>query len=156
MRRRCGWQCALRVRENFCPWRSSMDKRHMSTPADANSITLSIPNAIKTRLPAVTPAAMATRDSTVIHPIVSHSSRKASRMSGRRSDRGDTKSGGGAQSSPYTEDMPIRSQCLLRPETHAPQQIRGGFEIGCQACSSSSKALASFRSSVSKLSVNQP
>src|SRR5262249_1319017 len=34
--------------------------------------------------------------------------------------------------------------------------IRGGFEISCQACSSSSKALASFRSCVSKPSVNQP
>jgi hypothetical protein len=30
------------------------------------------------------------------------------------------------------------------------------FEIGCQACSSSSSAFASFRSSVSKPSVNQP
>jgi hypothetical protein len=33
---------------------------------------------------------------------------------------------------------------------------RRWFEIGCQACSSSSNALASFRSSVSKPSVNQP
>jgi hypothetical protein len=37
--------------------------------------------------------------------------------------------------------------------THALQQSRGGFEIGCQACSSSSSALASFRSSVSNPSV---
>ena len=39
---------------------------------------------------------------------------------------------------------------LVRPH------LRGGFEISCQACSSSSKALASFRSRVSKPSVNQP
>ena len=36
------------------------------------------------------------------------------------------------------------------------QSLRGRFEIGCQACSSSSSTLASFRSSVSKPSVNQP
>src|SRR6185295_14483966 len=54
--------------------------------------------------------------------------------------------------------------------THALQQIRGNsfaflissakgrswFEIGSQACSSSSNALACFKSSVSKPSVNQP
>ena len=34
--------------------------------------------------------------------------------------------------------------------------VRGCFEIGCQASSSSSSAFASFRSSVSKSSVNQP
>jgi hypothetical protein len=33
--------------------------------------------------------------------------------------------------------------------------LRGRFEIGCQVCSSSSSALASFKSSVSKPSVNQ-
>jgi hypothetical protein len=33
--------------------------------------------------------------------------------------------------------------------------VRGRFEIGCQACKSSSSVLASFRSSVSKPSVNQ-
>ena len=32
----------------------------------------------------------------------------------------------------------------------------GGFEIGCQACSSPSSASAAFNSSVSKPSVNQP
>jgi hypothetical protein len=36
------------------------------------------------------------------------------------------------------------------------ERLRGRFEISCQACSSSSKAVASFRSSVSKPSVNQP
>jgi hypothetical protein len=36
------------------------------------------------------------------------------------------------------------------------KRLRGRFEIGCQACNSSSKALASFRSRVSKPSVNQP
>jgi hypothetical protein len=41
----------------------------------------------------------------------------------------------------------------LPPQLH---HFRGRFEIGCQACSSSSSALASFRSSVSKPSVNQP
>ena len=40
--------------------------------------------------------------------------------------------------------------------THALQQSRGGFEIAGQACSSSSRAFASFKSSVSKPSVNQP
>ncbi len=34
--------------------------------------------------------------------------------------------------------------------------LRGGFEISCQACSSSIKTLASFKSRVSKPSVNQP
>jgi hypothetical protein len=34
--------------------------------------------------------------------------------------------------------------------------VRGRFEIGCQACSSSSSAFAFFRSPVSKPSVNQP
>jgi len=41
-------------------------------------------------------------------------------------------------------------------ETHALQQNRGGFESAGQARGSSSSVLASFRSSVSKLSVNQP
>ena len=41
-------------------------------------------------------------------------------------------------------------------QTHALQQSRGGFEVCGQACNSSSKALASFRSIVSKPSVNQP
>ena len=36
------------------------------------------------------------------------------------------------------------------------QGLSGGFEISCQACSSSSKAFASFKSRVSKPSVNQP
>jgi hypothetical protein len=38
----------------------------------------------------------------------------------------------------------------------APTFLRGRFEIACQAASSSSSALASFKSSVSKPSVNQP
>jgi hypothetical protein len=41
--------------------------------------------------------------STVIHPIVSHSSPNASRMSGSRWDRGGKKSGGGAQESAMRE-----------------------------------------------------
>ena len=92
--------------ENFCPWRSSTDKRHISTPADANSITLSRPKATSTRLPAVTPAPTAMTASTVIHPIVSHSSPNASRMSGSRSDCGGKKSGGGAQASAMREEYP--------------------------------------------------
>ena len=40
--------------------------------------------------------------------------------------------------------------------THALQQSRGSVEIAGQACSSPSNAFASFRSSVSKPSVNQP
>ena len=71
----------------------------MSTPADANSMRLSKPKASTTRLPAVKPAAMETTASIVIHPMVSHSSRKASRMSGRRSWRGGRINGGGAQHS---------------------------------------------------------
>src|SRR5262249_40814610 len=39
--------------ENFSPCRSSTDKRHISTPADASSMTLSRPKASKIRLPAV-------------------------------------------------------------------------------------------------------
>ena len=40
-------------------------------------------------------------------------------------------------------------------ETHAMQQSRVSFEIAVRAFSSSSNAFASFRSSVSKPSVNQ-
>jgi hypothetical protein len=42
-------------------------------------------------------------------------------------------------------------------ELHNPLKspLRGRFESLCQACSSSSKALASFKSSVPKPSVNQ-
>ena len=45
---------------------------------------------------------------------------------------------------------------LMRCNKFANATGRRWFEIGCQACSSSSNALASFRSSVSKPSVNQP
>ena len=38
----------------------------------------------------------------------------------------------------------------------APGGLEAVFESRCQACSSSSNAFASFRSSVSKPSVNQP
>jgi hypothetical protein len=41
-------------------------------------------------------------------------------------------------------------------QTHAPQQSAGDFGIGCQARNLFSSAFASFRSSVSKPSVNQP
>jgi hypothetical protein len=46
-----------------------------------------------------------------------------------------------------------------RPTLQCPRpayRLRGAFEISCQACSSSSKSLASFKSRVSKPSVNQP
>jgi hypothetical protein len=42
------------------------------------------------------------------------------------------------------------------PRRRALAALRGRFEISCQAPSSSSSALASFRSRVSKPSVNQP
>src|ERR1700724_1389311 len=53
---------------------------------------------------------MATAVSPVIQPIVSHSSLKASWMSGSRSDRGGKISGGGAQDS--TICLPYGSQPL--------------------------------------------
>jgi len=49
------------------------------------------------------PAPIETTASTVIHPIVSHSSPNASRMSCSRSDCGGKKSGGGAQESAMRE-----------------------------------------------------
>ena len=85
--------------ENTCPWRSSTDSRHIRTPADASSITLSSPKASSTRLPAVTPAPIATTASTVIHPIVNHSSLNASRIRGNRSALGGRINGDGAQHS---------------------------------------------------------
>ena len=44
----------------------------------------------------------------------------------------------------------------LQQQTATADVLRGRFEIGRQACSSPSKAFASFRSRVSKPSVNQP
>ena len=44
----------------------------------------------------------------------------------------------------------------LTREHIIPLGLRGRFEIGCQPCSVLSNALASFRLSVSKPSVNQP
>jgi hypothetical protein len=58
--------------------------------------------------------------------------------------------------SPWREramDGILYSGSLVRD---ARSDVRGRFEIGCQACSSSSSALASFKSSVSNPSVNQP
>jgi uncharacterized protein len=46
--------------------------------------------------------------------------------------------------------------CELRDLQQSWEYFRGRFETRCQARNSSSKALASFRSSVSKPSVNQP
>ena len=52
--------------------------------AESRSMTLSIPKAVNGTLPAVIPDAIATTASTVIHPIVSHSSLKACRISPSR------------------------------------------------------------------------
>jgi hypothetical protein len=51
----------------------------------------------------------------------------------------------------YETARGLESAPLCRQST-----IRGRFETGCQACSSSSNALASFRSTVSMPSMNQP
>ena len=45
-------------------------------------------------------------------------------------------------------------ETMQRPLSANGNGLRGGFEISCQACSSSSKRLASFKSRVSKPSVN--
>ena len=45
--------------EKTCPPRSSTERRHISTPAEINSTTLSSPKAISTRLPDARPAAVA-------------------------------------------------------------------------------------------------
>ena len=47
-------------------------------------------------------------------------------------------------------------KAITVPRCRASSRNRGRFEIGSQACGSWSSALASFRSSVSKPSVNQP
>jgi hypothetical protein len=47
-----------------------------------------------------------------------------------------------------------RSENNAAPARRGPTQSRGVFELLGQACSSSSSAFASFRSSVSKPSVN--
>ena len=59
---------------------------------------------------------------------------------------------------PSISDMLLRRRDVEMGQfrTHALQQSQGGFEIRCQACNSSSKALASFRSGVLNPSVNQP
>lgn len=56
----------------------------MRTPADANSITLSKPNAISVRLRAASPDQIATAASTDIQPSVIHSSVNAFAMSAGR------------------------------------------------------------------------
>jgi hypothetical protein len=50
----------------------------------------------------------------------------------------------------------VRYHCRYPPTLVAHADLRGRFEIACQACSSSSNALASFRSNVSNPSVNHP
>jgi hypothetical protein len=51
--------------------------------------------------------------------------------------------------------MPGRAERRLPLIPARRIRLEGVFEIGCQECSSSSSAFASFRSSVSKPSVNQ-
>src|SRR5215471_4176295 len=65
--------------EKACPWRSSTASRQISTPAEASSMTLSMPKATSVRLCATTPDAIATAASIVIQPIVIHSSQNALR-----------------------------------------------------------------------------
>jgi UvrD-like helicase C-terminal domain len=50
----------------------------------------------------------------------------------------------------------VRNVSGRRRWSKLAEWLRGRFEIGCQAAPSSSSAFASFRSSVSKPSVNQP
>src|SRR5208337_1383648 len=91
--------------ENACPRRSSTVSRQIKAPAEDNSITLSSPNANKTRLPAARLDARATMASTLIHPIVSHSSLNASRTRASRSPGGlggRTNAGGAQHSSAHT------------------------------------------------------
>jgi hypothetical protein len=69
---------------------------------------LSRPKAVRTRLPAAKPDPMATTASTLIHPIVSHSSLNASRMRASRSPDafgGRTNAGGAQHSSAHTVVM---------------------------------------------------
>jgi len=55
-----------------------------------------------------------------------------------------------------SETRGLGRNIFLSSSKEAAQNIRGRFESLCQAFNSSSRALASFRSSVSKPSVNQP
>jgi hypothetical protein len=50
----------------------------------------------------------------------------------------------------------MENQIVIESPAHSARSLRVRFEIGCQACSSSNSALACFKSSVSKPSVNQP
>jgi len=63
------------------PRRSSTVSRQISTPAEASSIRLSTPKAIRLTLRAIRPEARAIAASTTIHATVSHSSRNAARIS---------------------------------------------------------------------------
>jgi hypothetical protein len=56
----------------------------------------------------------------VIHPIVSHSSLNASRMSSRRSDRGGRKSGSGAQESAIRAPRPAPGRVRPHPARRRP------------------------------------
>ena len=127
--------------EKACPSRSSTDRRHIRTPAEINSTTLSSPNAISTRLPEATPATVATMASTAIQPIVSHSRRNASRISGLRSTAdlvGKTKRDGTQHASAQdsasfavrvmkpsypSNSRPSTRHCPRNPDLRAPIEV---------------------------------
>jgi hypothetical protein len=56
------------------------ERRQISTPAEASSIRLSMPKAVRLMLCAAIPEAMAIMDSTVIHATVNHSRGSALRV----------------------------------------------------------------------------
>src|SRR5438270_2172361 len=64
---------------------SSTERRQISTPAEASSMRLSMPNAKRVMLCAAIPEATAMMASTIIHATVNHSRRNASRSSAARS-----------------------------------------------------------------------
>jgi len=64
--------------EKAPPCLSSTESRHIRTPAEASSMRLSMPNAVRLMLRAAIPEARAITASTVIHAIVNHSRRNAS------------------------------------------------------------------------------
>ena len=84
-----------------------------------------------------------------IHPVIEHVA--SQRINHRRKIREAV----GPTQCPvcsHSDQVPQRSEMTR----WATRRLRGRFEIGCQAWSSCSSNLASFKSSVSKPSVNQP
>src|SRR5271154_6732956 len=64
--------------------RSATVSRQISTPAEASSMRLSTPKAVRLMLRAMTPEARATTASMIIHVTVNHSSRNSARISSAR------------------------------------------------------------------------